>query len=102
MSYEPISLVRSFLTTREAEAIAAKLGAEVEDGRGKHKRAKVRLNGQLVGQFGIRRGSGDLGHDHIPRQIGATNRQALDLARCPLSKEEFITILVKQGKLRQV
>ena len=88
---------RSILTTREAEQIAAKLDAEIKEGR-RHTRAIVRLNGQFVGQFGIRRGT-ELGHDYIPGQILATIRQALDLARCPPSKEDFVAILVSQGKL---
>jgi hypothetical protein len=88
---------RSLLTDREAWAIAQKLDAAIATGR-KHERATVRLNGQFVGQFGIRRGTG-LGHDYVPKQIQATTRQALDLARCPLSKEGFIELLVAQGKL---
>jgi hypothetical protein len=89
---------RSVLTALEAEQIAAKLDAAVEEGR-KHRRATVRLNGQFVGQFGIRRGT-NLGHDYIPRQIHATTRQALDLARCPLSKDAFVAILIEQGSLQ--
>jgi hypothetical protein len=87
---------RSVLTDREAVAIATKLDAEVSQGR-KHQRAVVRLNGQFVGQFGIRRGGG--GHDYIPKQIQATTRQAIDLARCPLSKEAFTAMLIERGIL---
>lgn len=97
-SSEPILAKRSLLATREAEQIAAKLAAEIRPGR-KHPRAIVRLNGQFVGQFGIRRGT-NVGHDFIPHQIFATARQALDLARCPLSKDEFAAILVAQGRLQ--
>ena len=84
--------------TREAEQIAAKLDAEVEQGR-KHTRAVVRLNGQFVGSFGIRRGT-NLGHDYVSKQIYATTRQAIDLARCPLSKMDFAALLVQQGIIR--
>jgi hypothetical protein len=77
--------------------IAAKLDAELTEGR-KHTRAVVRLKGNYVGSYGIRRGTG-LGHDYVPGQIQATTRQALDLARCPLSKADFIELLVAQGKL---
>lgn len=89
--------MRSLLTDREADAIAKKLDADVAEGR-KHARATVRLNGQFVGQYGIRRGK-SLGHDYIPRQIHATMREALDLARCPLKKDEFIAILIRKGHL---
>lgn len=85
----------SVLTAREALAIAKKLDAELSEGR-KHLRVTVRLNDQLVGSYGIRRG-GNLPHDFVPRQTHATTRQAIDLARCPLTKEAFAAILVQQG-----
>jgi hypothetical protein len=88
---------RSLLTEREADQIAAKLDAEVMEGR-KHSKVVVRLNGHYVGQFGIRRGT-NVGHDYIPKQIHATARQALDLAKCPLSKPDFIALLIKGGVL---
>jgi hypothetical protein len=88
---------RSLLGTREAEAIARKLDAEVSAGR-KHTLAKVRINGVYIGQFGIRRGT-DVGHDYIPRQSHVTARQALELARCTLYKNDYEALLVAQGKL---
>jgi hypothetical protein len=77
--------------------IAQKLEAEITDGR-KHAIAKIRCNGVYVGQFGIRRGT-NLGHDYIPRQIFVTTRQALELARCTIYKEDYIALLTAQGRL---
>lgn len=83
--------------TREAEQIAAKLDAEITQGR-KHTRATIRWNGKVVAQFGIRHGK-NLGHDFIPKQIFVSTRQALDLARCPLTKQGYFEILGEHQKL---
>jgi hypothetical protein len=83
--------------TREAEQIAAKLDASVEQGRN-HARAVVRWNGKFIAQFGIRRGK-NVGHDYIPKQIFITMRQARDLARCPLSRQGYFEILAEHQKL---
>jgi hypothetical protein len=88
---------RSLLTEREAEQIAKKLDAELKDGR-KHIRATIRWNGKCIASFGIRRGT-NLGHDFIPKQIFVSARQALDLAKCPLSKQGYFEILGEHQKL---
>jgi hypothetical protein len=89
---------RSLLRAKEAEAIAAKLDAEVKQGR-KHARATIRWNGQYIASFGIRRGS-NVGHDYIPSQIFVSARQALDLAKCPLSKQGYFEILGAHQRLQ--
>ena len=88
---------RSLLTARDAEAIAHKLDAEIKEGR-KHTRAIIRWNKTYIASFGIRRGT-DAGHDYIPKQIFVSARQALDLARCPLSKQAYFEILGEHHKL---
>lgn len=85
------------LTAREAEAIADKLDAEIKEGR-KHTRATILWNGVYVASFGIRRGT-DVGHDYIPKQIFISARQALDLAKCPLSKQGYFEILGEHQRL---
>ena len=40
-----------------------------------------------------------VGHDYIPRQIYVTMREALELARCNLYKEDYERILKERGKL---
>ena len=86
------------LTSKEAEQIAAKLNAEVKEGRG-HTRVLVRWQGRLVASYGIRRGSRETSHDYIPRQIFLSFRQTLDLARCPLTRDQYFEILRSSGKL---
>jgi hypothetical protein len=87
----------SKLSADHAEKIARKLGAELKEGR--HQRAYIRWQGTLVAHFGIRRSSREVGHDYIPREIFVTMRQALDLARCPLSAEDYFNILRLHGRL---
>ena len=91
---------RSLLGVREAEAIAAKLDATIKEGR-KHTRATVLWNGTYIASFGIRRGT-DAGHDYIPKQIFVSARQALDLAKCPLSKEGYFELLGEHQRLPDV
>ena len=40
-----------------------------------------------------------VGHNYIPRQIYITMREALELARCSLYKEDYERILKERGRL---
>ena len=88
---------RSLLKVREAEAIAVKLDATIKEGR-KHTRATIMWNGMYIASFGIRRGT-NAGHDFISKQIFVSARQALDLAKCPLSKQGYFEVLAEHQKL---
>lgn len=81
------------LTASDAETIARKLNATFKPKGRRHRIAIIRLNGKEVGRFGIRRGSGDLGHDYIPRQIHVSNEQAQKLADCTLYLADYEEIL---------
>jgi hypothetical protein len=84
------------LTKDDAEAIAKKLRASLKDGA-KHQLA-IEYEGKRIAQFGIRRGSRrDQGHDHIPSSIHVRPREALLLAQCPMSYEEWITRVKEKG-----
>ena len=85
------------LTAKSALKIADKLGAKVSRGR-RHDRAVVRICEIFVGSYGIRRGT-RVGHDYIPGQIHASMRQALGLARCPVSKKDYEETLKSKGIL---
>jgi phenylacetate-coenzyme A ligase PaaK-like adenylate-forming protein len=79
---------------RDAQAMAKKLKATLIDKKGKkHDIAVVKYGGKVVGQFGIRRGSGSLGHDYIPGQIHVTTKQARDLVQCPMSFDDWIALM---------
>ncbi len=85
------------LTASDAEVIARKLQAEFKKKTRRHKIAIIRVNGKEVGRFGIRRGSGDLGHDYIPPQIHVSNQQAQGIAACTVWRLEYETILRLNG-----
>lgn len=91
---------RSKLVTRDAEAIAGKIASEVEERRG-HAIAKIRVGGRHICQFGIRRGT-SVGHDYIPRQINVSMRQALELARCTMYRDDYERILAERGLIPPV
>lgn len=78
--------------TNDAEAIAKKLGADIEQKRANHAIAVVRVNGKEVGRFSIRRGM-NLGHDFIPKQIHTNMRMALNLSRCSKYRDDYESAL---------
>ena len=88
------------LTKDQAEAIARKLKAVMVPDR-KHDIAAIKYDGKTIAQFGIRRGSRrDQSHDYIPGQIHVTRQQATLLAQCPMSYEEWITVMKQKGHVR--
>ena len=87
----------SQITKEHAEKIARKLEAFIESGK-QHDLAKIYHEGKKIAQFGIRRGSKkDAMHSYISEQLHVTKAQCLDLARCPLSRAEWIVILKEKG-----
>lgn len=87
------------LTARDALKIARKLGAEITEGRN-HTRVLVVIDEVVVGSYGVSRSSRERNHDYIARQIGGISaRQARDLSRCPLSKEDYVSIIRNKGLL---
>ena len=87
------------LTKDHAEAIARKLKAVKIAGR-RHDIAAIKYNGKTVATFGIRRGSRrDQGHDYIPSQIPVTRQQAVLLADCPMSFEQWVAVMKQKGHI---
>ena len=86
------------LTAREARDIATKLGITPTIGRN-HGNVLVILSGKVIGRYGIRRGSGDLNHNYIAKQLGVGLRDARDFARCPLSIDGLKEKLKARGRL---
>ena len=90
------------LTKEHARSIATKLGAEIRRKRKAHDLAVVYEGGLRIAQFGIRRGSRkNLGHDHLTHALHLSLRQCLELARCPMSREQWIGSLRDKGLLKQ-
>jgi len=89
------------ITKELALKIAKKLKANIKRRSNKaHDIAEIYHEGNLVTQFGIRRGSNkNLGHDHIPRDLHIQPREARLLAECPLSRDDWLDIMTDKGKI---
>lgn len=85
------------LTANDGETIARKLNAEFKRKGTKHKIAIVKINGKYVGRFGIQRGSGELNHNYIHRQLCMSMRDAEEMAACRKNLPEYIAILKANG-----
>lgn len=90
---------RRAFTARDAENIAKKLKARHEDGRRPHTLAIVYYKGIRVTQFGIRRGSKEHGHGHLPGAVFLSQQQTHRLADCPMSYEAWIALMKDKGKI---
>jgi hypothetical protein len=81
------------LTADDAVAIANKLVAERQTGRKGHENVIFRYNGIMIFRFGIRRGSGDKGHNFIPNQMYISQKECRTFRQCDMSLEKYIEIL---------
>jgi hypothetical protein len=82
------------ITKELAVKIAAKLKA-VDQSRpnAPHEDWCVYQDGQLVGHFGIRRGSSwDQGHDHVQKALNVTTGFARELAICTKSRDDYLRV----------
>ncbi len=85
------------LTREDAEKITAKLKATIRH-KSNHDLAVIEYQGKRIAQFGIRRGSRkDQGHGHIPTSIHLSPHEALLLAQCPMSLDDWISKMRDKG-----
>lgn len=93
---------KSQLEKADALNIASKIGAVVKED-GKHQKATFYHNGKLILRFGIRHGRktghGFLAGENGPLRLNETRAKAL--ARCTLSKDEYIQLLTTKGVIEQ-
>lgn len=91
-------MARSQIEKADALSIAGKIGAVVK-ADGKHQKAIFYHEGRLILVFGIRHGRkarhGFLAGENGPLKLNET--KALALARCTLTKEQYIQILREKG-----
>jgi hypothetical protein len=85
------------LDSSDAWAIQKKLKAEVDSSARRHILVKFWHKGILLVQFGIRRGSGELGHGFIPREMKISQKQCREFRQCTLSVEAYLEILKSKG-----
>ena len=91
-------MARSPIQKRDAEKIAAKLGAEVKKD-GAHQRAFFRHNGKLILDFGIRHGTKS-GHGFLCGAQGAlrmNEKRVVAMAACTVSKDDYVAHLKSIG-----
>lgn len=85
------------LTHEHAEKITQKLKAAIRY-KASHDLAVVEYEGKRIAQFGIRRGSRkDQGHDHISTSIHVSPHEALLLAQCPMSLDDWVKRMKEKG-----
>jgi hypothetical protein len=89
------------ITKELAQKIAEKLGAVCHSKKNRpHDLYVVYHAGRRVAQFGIRRSSEkDKGHDHVPNSIFLSPHRALLLAQCPMSRDDWLTVLRGRGMI---
>ena len=89
------------ITKELALKIVKKLDAQTVKSTKAHDLVVVSHQGKFITSFGIRRGSNkNLGHDHIPHQIFVSPRDAKLLGQCPLSREQWLKIIVEKGMVK--
>ncbi len=85
------------ITKEYAIKIARKLHAIIDTTPKAHDRAYVYHEGRLIATFTIRRASRkDSGHGHLPRDLHLSPHDTFRLANCPLSREEWIQMLMDE------
>lgn len=85
----------------KALKIVKKLKAELSPKANRpHDLFIVSESGVKVSAISIRRGSNkSAGHGHVPGNLLVTQSEALDLANCPMSREQYLQRLRDKGKL---
>jgi len=99
------------IMTGDAEDIARKLvrdaptqsgrqcfRVEVTEGR-EHRIVKVWYGDHRIGQYGLQRSSTPKRHNYVAGQLHLSRKDAYKLAKCPLSVDDFITILEGKGEI---
>jgi len=87
------------LVQSDAWAIQKKLDAEVDNSARRHILVKFWHNGVLAIQFGIRRGSGELGHGHIPKEMKISQKECREFIKCNISVGQYVQILQSKGHI---
>jgi hypothetical protein len=91
-------LSKSKLLKEDALSIAKKLKAFIEP-EGPHQNATFYYNGLFILEFGIRHGKNS-GHGHLVGENGPlrlNETKAVSFARCHISLEEYVEILIQKG-----
>ena len=85
------------MTKRQVRQITTKLRAECKEGAS-HTKVRVRFEGRIVASFNIRRGS-HAEHSFVPSQLHLSRTDAVKLARCDMTANEYFCLLRETGLL---
>ena len=85
-------------TKEHAQTIAKKLACSLREDRA-HTTAEVFEGETLVARFGIRRGSRELGHDHLPSELHLRRMECKALYDCTLDRFGYIRLMRERGEL---
>jgi hypothetical protein len=87
------------LKGREAEIIANKLSTPSDiDRSGKHPRAAIRHNGEVIGQFGWRHDK-TAANGHLPGNLRISQHETLEMAKCTIDYDGYIELLKRKNLL---
>lgn len=86
------------ITTKHAKVAAEKLRCELSEGKA-HTNAEVYEGDILVARFGIRRGSGEQGHGHLPSELHLKRGECQKLCECHIDRDGYIKLLREKGQL---
>ena len=78
--------------------IAKKLKCSFREGKA-HTEAEVFEGNILVASFGIRRGSGEQGHGHVPSDLNLKRNECARLYECTLDRAGYIKLMIEKGEL---
>jgi hypothetical protein len=85
------------LKGKDAEIIAKKLSQPSDiDRSGKHQRAAIRHNGEVIGQFGWRHDK-KAANGHIPSNLRISQHDTLEMVRCNIDYDGYIELLRKKN-----
>lgn len=78
--------------------IAKKLTCNLREDKA-HTTAEVFEGETLVARFGIRRGSGELGHGHLPSELHLKQKECKELYECTLDRSGYLQLMRERGEL---
>ena len=86
------------ITTEHAKTVASKLACRLNEASA-HTVAEVFEGGLLVARFGIRRGSGELGHGHLPSELHLRRMECKQLYECTMDRAGYIQLMRDRGEI---
>lgn len=99
------------IMTKEAQEIATKLARDIPEQPGRqrfrvdtkegrrHTIVEVWYGDHRIGQYGLQRSSTSKRHNYVAGQLRLSRIDAYNLAKCPLSVDDYRTILEDKGEI---